>query len=58
MSKLMDERLAEVAKMKAYQFALKLLARDKLTFEEIAEICELTLEEVKELAEENNIVTV
>ena len=62
MCKLMEERVKEEAviarKMEDYQIALKMLERGKLTLDEIAEDSGLTLEEVKELAEENNIVTV
>ena len=54
MCKLMEDRLKE----EAYQIALKMLTRGKLTFDEIAEDSGLTLEEVKEIAEKNNIVTV
>ena len=62
MCKLMEDRVKEEAiiaeKLKAYQIALKMLAGGKLTFDEIAEYSGLTLEEVKELAKENDIVTV
>ena len=61
MCKLMEERVKEEAiiirKMEAYQFALKLLTRGKDTFNEIVNLTGLTLEEVQEIAEENNIVT-
>lgn len=61
MSKIMDDRLKKEAviirKMEAYQFALKLLNRGKDTFSEIVNLTGLTLEEVQEIAEENNIVT-
>lgn len=57
MCKLMEDRLIETEKMKDCQFALKMLIRGKLTLDEIVEDSGLTLEEVKEIAEENNIVT-
>lgn len=62
MCKLMEDRVREEAaiteKLKAYQIALKMLERGKDTFDEIASLTSLTIEEVQELAEENNIVTV
>ena len=54
MCKLMEDRLKE----EAYQFALKLLIMGKLNIDDISEASGLTIEEIKELAEENNIVTV
>lgn len=60
MSKIMDDRLkkeaAIIRKLDSYQFALKLFGNEKLTLDEIAYVCDLTIDEVKELAEENNIV--
>ena len=58
MCKLMEDRVKEENLIQAYEFALKLLKRGKLTFDEIAEDSGLTLEEVQELAEENNVVTI
>ena len=52
MCKAMEERCKEAEKLKAIQFATKLIKRGKYTFEEIAEDAELTLEEVNELAAE------
>ena len=54
MCKLMEDRLKE----EAYQFALKLLIMGKLNIDDISEASGLTIEEIKELADENNIVTV
>ena len=54
MCKLIEDRLVENSK----NIAIKLLEKGKLTFDEIAECSGLTLAEVKELAEKNNIVTV
>ncbi|MCH5200575.1 MAG: PD-(D/E)XK nuclease family transposase [Oscillospiraceae bacterium] len=58
MCKLMEDRAVEIEKMTSYQIALKMLTRGKDTFDEIADLTGLTIDEVKELAEENNIVTV
>ena len=52
MCKAMEERCKEVEKLKAIQFATKLINRGKDTFEEIAEVTELTLDEINELAAE------
>ena len=54
MCKLMEERVKE----EDYQIALKMLVGGELPFDKIAVYTGLTLDEVKELAEENNIVTV
>ncbi len=41
---------AELMKRQAYEFALRLIAAGKLSLEEIAEMADLPLEEVRELA--------
>ncbi|MCH5193700.1 MAG: PD-(D/E)XK nuclease family transposase [Oscillospiraceae bacterium] len=58
MCKLMEDRVKEEAAIKAYQIALKLLIMGKLNIDDISEASGLTIEEVKEIAKENNIVTV
>lgn len=58
MCKLMEDRIIETEQIKAYQIALKLLTMGKLSMDEISEASGLTLEEVHDLAKENNIVTV
>ena len=46
-----DQRELQGKKEQAIETALKMIARGKLTLEEIAEDSGLTLEEVKELAD-------
>lgn len=50
MCKIIEESVAEGRKQEAYQIALKMLAKGKISFDEIAEYSGLTLEEVKELS--------
>ena len=56
MSKIMEDAINEYTKMYAVQVALRCLKSGKISFEEIAEYCDLTIEEVKELAEEYNLL--
>lgn len=56
MCKMMEDRLRENEFLNRIQFAVKLLQRGKETFEEIAEDSGLTLEQVQELAEKNNLI--
>ena len=56
MCKLMEDRLAENEKMNSIKIALNLLNLKELSYEKISTATGLTLEAVKELAEENNIV--
>lgn len=51
MCKLMDESNKEYAKQQAYQIAMKLIRRATLPLEDIAEDTNLSLDDVKELAE-------
>ena len=58
MSKIIEEMLEETKKMYSAQVALRCLKGKKLTYEEIAECCDLTVEEVKELAKDYNLMPV
>ncbi len=49
-SDIMADFVAELMKKQAYEFALRLIAAGKLSLEEIAEMADLPLEEVRELA--------
>ena len=51
MDRIAEKRAAEAAYNRSVETALKMIARGKLTLEEIAEDSGLTLEEVKELAD-------
>ena len=51
MDRIAEKRAAEAASNRSVETALKMIARGKLTLEEIAEDSGLTLEEVKELAD-------
>ena len=53
--RIMDEIGKDYAKEMAISIAMKLIVRGKLSFEEIAEDSDLTLEEVQELAKEVNV---
>ena len=52
MCKAIEDMRNEAKRQKAAETAMKLIARGKDTLEEIAEITDLTLEEVQELAKE------
>ena len=56
MSKIMEDAINERQKMHSAQMALKMLKKGTLSFDEISEFSDLTIEEVKELAEEYNIL--
>lgn len=58
MCKIFEEMVVETRAEEAYRFALNMLEKGKYAFEEIAELTGLTIEEVKEIAEENGIITV
>ena len=58
MCKIFEEMVVETRAEDAYRFALNLLTMGKLSIDDISAASGLTLEEVKEIAEENNIVTV
>lgn len=55
MSKIMEDWKIEIGEMKAYEIALNMLERMKYSFEEISELTGFTIEQVREIAEENNI---
>ena len=52
MCKVMEELVAERQKMYAAQIALKLLESAKLSYDEIAKTCNLTIDEVEDLAKD------
>ena len=60
MCKIIEEMIVETREetreIEKYEFALRMLEKGKLAFEEIAEYSGFTVEEVKEIASENNIV--
>ena len=56
MCKSMEDRINATAKAKAIEFATKLIAKGKMTIEEIAECSSLPIDEVKSLAEKNKPV--
>ncbi len=56
MSKAIEEMREETKKMNSAQIAINLIKTGDLTFDKIAECCDLTIEEVKELAEEYNLL--
>ena len=62
MCKLMEDRLKEqeiiTKKMEDCQIALNLLNLKELSYEKISIVTGLTLEEVQELATENNIAAI
>ena len=59
MSKIMEDWKIEIQnetrEIDAYEFALKLLTMGKLTMDDISEATGFTLEDIREIAEENNI---
>ena len=55
MCKIMDEMMREVVQEKCYEFAEKLLNNKDMSKEEIAELADISLEEVEELAKELQI---
>ena len=55
---MINEAREETRAEEAYQFALNMIEKGKLPFDEIAAYTGLTLEDVQEIAEENGIVTV
>ena len=54
----MEDAINERQKMKAAQIALNLLKTGDLTFDKIAECCDLTVEDVTELAKDYNLMPV
>ena len=51
MCQIMEESNREYAKQQAYQSAMKLIKKGIITKEDIADALDLTIEEVRELAE-------
>ncbi|MDE7295120.1 MAG: hypothetical protein K2N72_11905 [Oscillospiraceae bacterium] len=53
----MEDRIkaetAAASAAQAIEFALRMIARGKMSLEDIAECCDLSLDEVKALAEKN-----
>ena len=58
MCKIFEEMVVETRAEDAYRFALNLLNLNELSYEKISAVTGLTIEEVKEIAEENGIITV
>ena len=54
MEDMRNEAAEKAAKQERRRMALKMLAKGKMSHEEIAEYCELSLDEVKELAREKS----
>ncbi len=54
MSKMMEDMRKEAAREKSLQMAKRLLSRGKDTYEEIAELTDLTVEEVAALDEKKS----
>ena len=58
MCKAIEEMREETKKMNSAEIALNMLKKGRYPFDEIAECCNLTVEEVKELAEEYDLLPV
>ncbi len=58
MCKSMEEAMIETRKMEDAVIALNMLKKGKFSFDEIAECCNLTVEEVTELAKDYNLMPV
>ena len=58
MCKIFEEMVVETRAEDAYRFALNLLNLNELSYEKISAVTGLTIEEVKEISEENGIITV
>ena len=54
MCKVLEDMRNETAELRSIEIAERLIAQGKLSFEEIAEVADLTTEKVKELAEQRS----
>ena len=55
MSKIMEDWKEEIREIQAYEIALKMLKRGEDPIDKIADLTDFTIEDIYEIAEENNI---